>query len=124
MQEIVSHVIANYAYIIIAFSYYISFMLYDFMQDGMIFGFYGKWLKKEETYNKFVDAHNSKEDTTILLDYVEVPFWKKPLGLCLKCFHVWIALIIAIIFLENINYLLLIVTISFSYHKLVQNYYN
>lgn len=47
---------------------FLSFMLYDFMQDGMIFGWYGKLIDR-------------------------LPTWlNKPLGGCLKCFHVWVVI--------------------------------
>jgi hypothetical protein len=55
---------------------FLSYMLYDFMQEGMIFGRYGKWL---ETIN---------------------PFLAKPLGLCLKCFHVWVVIGFTLLFLD------------------------
>lgn len=51
---------------------FLSFMLYDFMQDGMIFGWYGKLIDR-------------------------LPTWlNKPLGGCLKCFHVWVVIFVAV----------------------------
>lgn len=100
MEKIVIDVYANLYYLVIAFSYMFSYMLYDFMQDGMIFSKYGAWIRSGDV------------------------FWKKPLGNCLKCFHIWIAIIIQIIFISKFNLLLFILTISYSYHKLVKNYYN
>jgi len=51
---------------------FLSFMLYDFMQDGMIFSFWGK----------LIDG---------------LPTWlNKPLGGCLKCFHVWVVIVVAV----------------------------
>lgn len=50
---------------------FLSFMLYEFMQEGMIFSFWGK----------FIDG---------------LPTWlNKPLGGCLKCFHVWVVIFVA-----------------------------
>lgn len=126
-MQIVEIVIANYIYIIICFSYHISYMLYDFMQDGMIFSFYGNWLKKEINYNKFVDIYNQKEDTKILMEKVELKSWKKPLGLCLKCFHVWINILIILIsyFLlnQNFNFFIFTICMAYSYTKLAEKYY-
>lgn len=102
---IVQFVSANYVYILLVFSYAVSFMLYDFMQEGMIFEFYGKWL------------NNGKNNII-----------KKPLGLCLKCFHVWVYIMILILsivfFNQNFNLLFFIITLGLSYSKLVKNYYN
>ena len=53
---------------------FVSFMLYDFMQEGMIFSKYGKWIET-------------------------LPEWLyKPLGGCLKCFHVWCVIVAGIYF--------------------------
>jgi len=104
MEKIVIDAYANYGYLLMAFSYYLSYMLYDFMQEDMIFSFYGDWLKKQK---------NNK-----------ISFWKKPLGLCLKCFHIWIFIILQIIFIKQFSLFLFILCLSFSYHKLVKNYYN
>ena len=104
MREIVEIVSANWIYIVLVYSYAVSYMLYDFMQDGMIFSFYGKWLKSI--------------NSTLA----------KPLGACLKCFHVWIFITLYIIslymFNQSFNVLLLIIALGFSYHNLVKNYYN
>jgi len=114
-------------------------MFYDFMQDGMIFSFYGRWLRKEENRNLEIETHNNRLSEDLekgiielselkLIDKINVPSWKKPLGLCLKCFHIWIYLILYIIILiflnQSINVAFFIISISISYHKLVKNYYS
>lgn len=123
MEKIVIDVYANYGYLLMGFSYYLSYMLYDFMQDDMIFSFYGNWLKKEQKFNKIVELNNSNESNQ-LMEFIKIPSWKKPLGLCLKCFHIWIFIILQIIFIKQFSLLLFILCLSFSYHKLVKNYYN
>ena len=85
MVEIVS--LVNVDYIWLLLTPLLSYMLYDFMQEGMIFERYGKWL---ETINKTI---------------------AKPLGLCLKCFFVWVFILIVLvkfILLLSLAYLFLI----------------
>lgn len=76
----------------------VSYMLFDFMQDGMIFSRYGKWL---ETINQTL---------------------AKPLGACLKCFHVWVCIIAGIII--GVTFLKFIILLSISYVILVKLFYN
>ena len=139
MESIVKYVSANLVYLLLIYSYCVSYMLYDFMQDGMIFSFYGRWLRKEENRNLEIETHNNRLSEDLekgiielselkLIDKVIVPIWKKPLGLCLKCFHIWIYIILYIIILiflnQSINVAFFIISISISYHKLVKNYYS
>lgn len=76
---------------------FFSGMLYDFFQPGMVFGRYGEWLFKDEKW------------------------WKKPLGACLKCFHIWVCigyiLALGTLDIKNILY------ISISYFILTTCYY-
>ena len=67
----------------------VSYMLYDFMQDGMIFQKYGEWL---ETINETL---------------------AKPLGKCLKCFHVWVCIVAG--FIIGVSFLKFIILLSISY---------
>lgn len=53
---------------------FFSGMLYDFFQHGMVFGKHGDWL--------FAEERNG----------LPMPWYKKPLGGCLKCFHIWICI--------------------------------
>ena len=76
----------------------LSYMLYDFMQDGMVFERYGRWL---ETINETL---------------------AKPLGKCLKCFHVWICIIAGIII--GVSFLKFIILLSISYLLLIKLFYN
>ena len=139
MESIVKYVSANLVYLLLIYSYCVSYMLYDFMQDGMIFSFYGRWLRKEENRNLEIESHNNRLSEDLekgiielselkLIDKVIVPIWKKPLGLCLKCFHIWIYIILYIIILiflnQSINVAFFIISISISYHNLVKNYYS
>ena len=73
-------------------------MLYDFMQDRMIFEKYGNWL---ETIN---------------------PFLAKPLGSCLKCFHVWIVIIFSLIL--GVTFIKFIISLGASYVILVKLFYD
>jgi len=87
MVEIVS--LVNVDYIWLLLTPLLSYMLYDFMQDGMIFERYGKWL---ETINKTI---------------------AKPLGLCLKCFFVWVFILVWLclnigIFIVFVKFILLL----------------
>ena len=104
MEKIVNLALANYSYITLLLVPYLSYMLYDWMQDEMILEWYGKWL------------NNGKHE-----------FIKKPLGKCLKCFHVWICILVFalltnfdILFFINIKFIL---ALSLSYGILVKEYY-
>lgn len=87
-----------YVSIIVLLTPFLSYMLFDFMQDGMIFQKYGKWL---DTINETV---------------------AKPLGKCLKCFHIWVAIIVSIIF--GISLSKFIISIGLSYVILVKLFYD
>jgi len=104
MELIVTLASANLIYLLIAFcSSFISYMLYDFMQDGMILDFYRKAIEKLPS------------------------ILGKPLGLCLKCFHVWINIFIFSIHViegGNINLFFFIIATAISYHILLKNWYN
>lgn len=104
MERIVSLAFANYPYLAILLVPYLSYMLYDFTQPNMIFSFYGDWLR------------NGKND-----------FIKKTLGLCLKCFHVWLSMLVFgilvdfdILFFISIKFIL---ALSLSYGILIKEYY-
>jgi hypothetical protein len=95
MEKIVS--LANVE-LFILFLPFLSFMLYDFTQSGMIFQKYGNWLKKIN------------------------PFLGKPLGLCLKCFHVWIVIIFSLII--GVSFIKFIISLGISYVILVKLFYD
>lgn len=104
MEKIVCLASANYNYLALLIVPYLSYMLYDFMQPNMILSWYGDWLR------------NGKRE-----------FIKKPLGLCLKCFHVWVC-IITFLMLNNFDFLFFInikfiFALSLSYGILVKEYY-
>lgn len=82
---------------------FVSGMVYDFFQEGMIFSFYGDFLFKEER------------------EGLNMPKWKKPIGGCLKCFHVWVCILFLLIVgdFKFINLPL----ISVSYFILTISYY-
>lgn len=86
MVEIASLVSADYLVLLMPM---MSFMLYDFMQDGMIFSRYGKWLNT-------------------------LPSWlAKPMGLCLKCFHIWVCILFFIFFGESLQTFILLTPTSY-----------
>lgn len=134
MEKIVSLAFANWQYITILFLPYFSYMIYDFMQDGMIFSWFGNWLRKEENLNKIIDekikiAIIENEDLKVIKkiesEKIKIPFYKKPLGQCLKCFHIWICIIfimayVDFLFFTNIK---ILIAISLSYSVLVKEYY-
>ena len=74
--------------LVLIFSPCISYMIYDFMQKGMILSFVGEFVFKEVWYNENIEDESKK---------IKEPKWKKPLGACLKCFHVWIFILIYIL---------------------------
>lgn len=110
MEKIVS--LANVE-LFILFLPFLSFMLYDFMQLGMIFEKYGNWLKKEEYFNN---------KTKSVKKHLPIPFYKKPLGLCLKCFHVWIVIIFSLII--GVSFIKFIISLGISYVILVKLFYD
>ena len=138
MEKIANLALANYSYLALLLVPYLSYMLYDWMQDGMILEWYGDWLRKEESRNKEIDFHNELQQNDLekglitmnevyLLKKVKTPFYKKPLGLCLKCFHVWICILVFLslndfdfLFFINIKFIL---ALSLSYGILVKEYY-
>lgn len=136
-MQIVEFVCANYHYLLLIYSYKISYMLYDFMQDGMIFSLYGKWLRREENRNLEIEMHNNRLSEDLekgiielselrFIDRITVPFWKKPLGKCLKCFHVWVFLLLFIFCLfigKDFDFLFFITSLAISYTKLAKDYY-
>lgn len=93
-------VIANLVHvsILILTSVSISYMLYDFMQEGMIFDRYGKWL---QTIN---------------------PIFAKPLGLCLKCFHVWISIFTCLFF--GVEFFKFVIILPISYVILIKLFFD
>lgn len=80
----------------------------DCIQDGMIFGRYGNWLRKEENRNKEIEFHNNlivndienglcnMEDIKNLVEPIKEKFWKKPIGLCMICTNVYITIFMLI----------------------------
>lgn len=68
--------------------------------EDMILDFIGRWLNKENNYNEFVDKFNyTKDDSVKPIQKIDIPKWKKPLGLCQPCTVVWVAIITIIIFI-------------------------
>lgn len=95
MEKIVSLASVD---LILLLSPFLSYMLYDFMQDGMIFSKWGQWLET-------------------------IPVWiAKPLGLCLKCFHVWVVIILALV--VGVPFLKFIISLGVSYVILVKLFYD
>ena len=76
----------------------LSFMLYDFFQEGMIFEKYGKWLNRLPSN------------------------LANPLGDCLKCFHVWVVIIFSLLFLD-ISMVKFIISLSISYVILIKLFF-
>lgn len=82
---------------------FFSGMVYDFFQPGMIFSRYGDWLFHEER-----------------LEW-NMPWYKKPLGGCLKCFHIWVCIVFIILSGDiSAKYL---THIGVSYYILTRSYY-
>lgn len=99
MEKIVSLVCVDYLWLLL--TPLLAYMLYDFMQDGMIFERYGKWL---QTINEVI---------------------AKPLGLCLKCFFVWVFILVWLclnigIFIVFVKFILLL---SLAYLILLKLFY-
>lgn len=85
----------------VLFSPFVALMLYDFMQEGMIFEKYGRWLSKEiikKDGNKYV------------------PKYKYPMGYCLKCFGFWVIVIYTLLPFSKI--LLFTILIGIAYYIL------
>ena len=138
MEKIVCLASANYTYLALLIVPYLSYMLYDFMQPNMILSWYGDWLRKEENRNKEIEFHNELQQNDLekgiitinevyVLKKLKTPIYKKPLGLCLKCFHVWVC-IITFLILNNFDFLFFInlkfiFALSLSYGILVKEYY-
>lgn len=140
MEKIAMIVFANYWVLL---SPCLSYMLYDFFQEGMIFEKYGKWLTKEESWNnRLTERIKSLNEELInckltLTDYgvkcineelaeleksiVKIPFYKKPLGGCLKCFHVWIFIIVGL--LSGIFFIKYILLLALSYVILIKLFF-
>jgi len=95
MEKIAS--LAHVSYILLL-TPFMSYMLVDFMQAGMIFESYGKWLQNIN------------------------PIFAKPLGLCLKCFHVWIVFFVALFF--NVEIDKFIITLPISYVILIKLFFD
>ena len=83
--------------IYVLLSPFVALMLYDFIQEGIIFENYGRWVSK-------VDNDGF------------VPKYKYPLGFCLKCFGFWIILIYTLLPFSNI--LLFTIVIGVAYYIL------
>ena len=95
MEAIVTYVNADLAILLLpAF----SFMIYDFMQPNMVLHWYYKLIVKLPT------------------------FFQKPLGMCLKCMHVWVCIVYGLII--HIALLKFIILTSLSYLILVKLFYD
>jgi hypothetical protein len=82
----------------------------DCIQDGMIFGRYGNWLRKEENRNKEIEFHNNlivndidnglrnMEDVKEFIEPIKENFWKKPIGGCMICTNVYITIFMLIMY--------------------------
>lgn len=101
MEEIATLVNAN-CFILLLLPF-LSGMLYDFFQPGMVFSKYGDFVFKEEREDK------------------EPKWWKKPIGGCLKCMHVWVC-ILFILWTGDID-AKYVPFISLSYYILTLCYY-
>lgn len=88
----------------------VAIFIYDCFNDNMILSFYGRWLRKEDIYNKRIteinvgvydrlknDGLKDSEIEERLLPTIATPRWKYPLGYCLKCFSFWVFIILLII---------------------------
>lgn len=81
----------------------------DCLQDGMIFSFYGRWLRKEQLRNFEIKQHNDRlvddiENGIILMqdaefvEQIKEPFWKMPIGGCIICTNVWITILLILLY--------------------------
>lgn len=111
----------------------VSFMLWDWMQKDMILQIAGNWVNKEIYHNsdiaekiKILQDEKTPEAEEAISHLrnteLKVKRYKKPLGACLKCFHVWVflALNIAVIYTQLPIYLSLL---GVSYVILVKLFY-
>lgn len=88
--------------IILALPFF-SGMLYDFFQPEMVFAKYGDWLFAEQRKG------------------YAMPWYKKPFGGCLKCFHIWVCIVFIIASGDiDIKYL---THLGISYYILTRSYY-
>jgi len=95
MEKIVS---LAHVELVILLSPFLSYMLWDFMQDGMIFQRWGKFLET-------------------------IPEWiAKPLGGCLKCFHVWVVIFLSIYL--QIDFINFLISLGVSYVILYKLFYD
>lgn len=101
--------VPDYAFVSLIFTGAVSFMLWDFMQKGNIFERYGSWVNKEERENNDIieqinilsdeKTKEAEEAISYLKTCIQkIPAYKKPLGNCLKCFHIWVFLIFFTVF--------------------------
>lgn len=97
---------ANVNYLVLLILPFFSGMINDFFQSGMAFSRYGDFLYKEIREEK------------------EMPKWKKPIGGCLKCFHVWVC-IVWIVASTHLHFDIVkfILFLSLSYYILTNRYY-
>lgn len=95
MEKIVIHA---YVDLVILLLPCVSYMLYDWMQEGMIFEKYGIAIQK-------------------------FPMWlAKPLGYCLKCFHVWVVIIFSIY--TEVDFLKFLISLGLSYVILTKLFFD
>lgn len=106
----------------ILLSPFVALMLYDFMQEGMIFEMYGRWVRHEQAIeditaiNKKLYENGIKEgdnDIKSKLLCTDVPKYKYPLGYCIKCFGFWI--IVIYVFLPYSEFVLFTILVGCSY---------
>lgn len=89
------------------------------IERGMIFSFYGDWLRKEERFNSIVENYN--RINTIPMQKVDIPFYKKPIGLCQTCTLVWFGIIFFLMFNYALGIFIFLSTVSntvFLFRKL------
>jgi hypothetical protein len=121
MEAVLLQLIALCSYIIgTAFFAFVTASISNFLDEnleqGKVFEFYGKWVRKEVWQNQAIEqaekylkgcCQYTAENITITYDRkgnseitygenekVEVPKWKKPLGACVYCANVWVNIIL------------------------------
>jgi hypothetical protein len=72
-------------------AYVSAIVFWLIIERDMIFGFYGDWLRSEERFNEIVDNYNRINE--IPMQKIDIPFWKKPIGLCQTCTLIWIGIL-------------------------------
>lgn len=88
----------------------ISNFLDENLEEGKIFEFYGKWVRKEVWINNEIEELERQAEynaanpcstytmdvsyVTVLPEKVKVPKWKKPLGACVYCANTWVNIIL------------------------------